>query len=161
MLTPASAPPKHRPPQGSGKTTQIAQYLHEAGYTKLGKVGCTQPRRVAAMSVAARVAYELGVTLGREVGYSIRFEDCAFGGGAVLCLICVSCLSSMYRAEGPRPLDVDIARCSNQSLSSPSFLLPILLSLNSYRKRTYDDLHPATCAFNPPPPLLQAPRTRP
>ncbi|KAF3438116.1 hypothetical protein FNV43_RR20872 [Rhamnella rubrinervis] len=61
---------------GSGKTTQIPQYLHEAGYTKLGKIGCTQPRRVAAMSVAARVSQEMGVKLGHEVGYSIRFEDC-------------------------------------------------------------------------------------
>lgn len=61
---------------GSGKTTQIPQYLHEAGYTKDGlKVGCTQPRRVAAMSVAARVAEEMGVKVGNEVGYSIRFED--------------------------------------------------------------------------------------
>ncbi|CAH0018007.1 unnamed protein product [Clonostachys rhizophaga] len=62
---------------GSGKTTQLPQYLHEAGYTKNGmKVGCTQPRRVAAMSVAARVADEVGVKVGNEVGYSIRFEDC-------------------------------------------------------------------------------------
>lgn len=62
---------------GSGKTTQVPQYLHEAGFTANGKkVGCTQPRRVAAMSVAARVAEELGVKLGSEVGYSIRFEDC-------------------------------------------------------------------------------------
>ncbi|XP_042391527.1 pre-mRNA-splicing factor ATP-dependent RNA helicase DEAH1-like isoform X1 [Zingiber officinale] len=61
---------------GSGKTTQIPQYLHEAGYTKHGLVGCTQPRRVAAMSVAARVSQEMGVKLGHEVGYSIRFEDC-------------------------------------------------------------------------------------
>lgn len=61
---------------GSGKTTQLPQYLHEAGYTKGGmKVGCTQPRRVAAMSVAARVAEEMGSRLGQEVGYSIRFED--------------------------------------------------------------------------------------
>ncbi|KAI2605855.1 helicase associated domain-containing protein [Hypoxylon fragiforme] len=61
---------------GSGKTTQLPQYLHEAGYTKNGlKVGCTQPRRVAAMSVAARVAEEMGVKVGNEVGYSIRFED--------------------------------------------------------------------------------------
>jgi pre-mRNA-splicing factor ATP-dependent RNA helicase DHX16 len=61
---------------GSGKTTQLPQYLHEAGYTKGGlKVGCTQPRRVAAMSVAARVADEMGVKVGNEVGYSIRFED--------------------------------------------------------------------------------------
>ncbi|KAJ4775920.1 RNA helicase-like [Rhynchospora pubera] len=61
---------------GSGKTTQIPQYLHEAGYTKQGMVACTQPRRVAAMSVAARVSQEMGVKLGHEVGYSIRFEDC-------------------------------------------------------------------------------------
>ncbi|PUZ66167.1 hypothetical protein GQ55_3G284700 [Panicum hallii var. hallii] len=62
---------------GSGKTTQIPQYLHEAGYTANGrKIACTQPRRVAAISVAARVAQEMGVKLGHEVGYSIRFEDC-------------------------------------------------------------------------------------
>ncbi|KAF9075987.1 pre-mRNA splicing factor [Rhodocollybia butyracea] len=62
---------------GSGKTTQIPQYLHEAGFTDNGmKVGCTQPRRVAAMSVAARVADEMGTKVGYEVGYSIRFEDC-------------------------------------------------------------------------------------
>ncbi len=61
---------------GSGKTTQLPQYLHEAGYTKGGmRIGCTQPRRVAAMSVAARVAEEMGVKVGNEVGYSIRFED--------------------------------------------------------------------------------------
>lgn len=57
-------------------SVQVMQYLHEAGYTKRGKIGCTQPRRVAAMSVAARVAEEMGVRLGQEVGYSIRFEDC-------------------------------------------------------------------------------------
>jgi pre-mRNA-splicing factor ATP-dependent RNA helicase DHX16 len=61
---------------GSGKTTQIPQYLHQVGYTKYGKIVCTQPRRVAAMSVASRVASELKVKLGHEVGYSIRFEDC-------------------------------------------------------------------------------------
>ncbi|XP_019187956.1 PREDICTED: probable pre-mRNA-splicing factor ATP-dependent RNA helicase DEAH5 isoform X1 [Ipomoea nil] len=61
---------------GSGKTTQLTQYLAEAGYTTRGKIGCTQPRRVAAMSVAKRVAEEFGCRLGEEVGYAIRFEDC-------------------------------------------------------------------------------------
>jgi pre-mRNA-splicing factor ATP-dependent RNA helicase DHX38/PRP16 len=60
---------------GSGKTTQVAQFLHEEGYTKHGMIGCTQPRRVAAMSVAKRVSEEMEVTLGGLVGYSIRFED--------------------------------------------------------------------------------------
>lgn len=61
---------------GSGKTTQITQYLGECGFTARGKIGCTQPRRVAAMSVAKRVAEEYGCRLGQEVGYTIRFEDC-------------------------------------------------------------------------------------
>jgi len=61
---------------GSGKTTQMTQYIAEAGFTARGMIGCTQPRRVAAMSVAKRVAEEYGCRLGSEVGYTIRFEDC-------------------------------------------------------------------------------------
>ncbi|CAL0322117.1 unnamed protein product [Lupinus luteus] len=60
---------------GSGKTTQLTQYLHEDGYTINGIVGCTQPRRVAAMSVAKRVSEEMDTELGDKVGYAIRFED--------------------------------------------------------------------------------------
>ena len=75
---------------GSGKTTQLTQYLMEEGYTEYGIVGCTQPRRVAAMSVAKRVSEEVAAMieesgkrelkdevdgLGGTVGYSIRFED--------------------------------------------------------------------------------------
>lgn len=51
------------------------QYLREDGYSMRGMIGCTQPRRVAAMSVAKRVSEEMEVKLGEEVGYSIRFED--------------------------------------------------------------------------------------
>lgn len=62
---------------GSGKTTQIPQFvLFDDLPQQEGKlVACTQPRRVAAMSVAQRVAQEMDVELGEEVGYSIRFED--------------------------------------------------------------------------------------
>lgn len=67
---------------GSGKTTQLTQFLLEDGYgSRIDKngekrmIGCTQPRRVAAMSVAQRVSDERGCKLGEEVGYSIRFED--------------------------------------------------------------------------------------
>ena len=52
---------------GSGKTTQITQYLAEFGYTTRGRIGCTQPRRVAAMSVAKRVSEEFGCRMGQEV----------------------------------------------------------------------------------------------
>ena len=56
---------------------QIPQWLTEMAQTTNKKgVACTQPRRVAAMSVAQRVADEMDVVLGQEVGYSIRFEDC-------------------------------------------------------------------------------------
>lgn len=61
---------------GSGKTTQLTQYLYEEGYGDMGMIGCTQPRRVAAMSVAKRVSEEMEVSLGSTVGYAIRFEDC-------------------------------------------------------------------------------------
>jgi pre-mRNA-splicing factor ATP-dependent RNA helicase DHX38/PRP16 len=61
---------------GSGKTTQLAQFLYEDGYCSNGIIGCTQPRRVAAMSVAKRVSEEIECKLGGLVGYAIRFEDC-------------------------------------------------------------------------------------
>lgn len=61
---------------GSGKTTQLAQFLYEDGYANAGLIGCTQPRRVAAMSVAKRVSEEMECKLGGTVGYAIRFEDC-------------------------------------------------------------------------------------
>jgi pre-mRNA-splicing factor ATP-dependent RNA helicase DHX15/PRP43 len=62
---------------GSGKTTQIPQFVlyDDMPQSERKLVACTQPRRVAAMSVAQRVAQELDVKLGEEVGYSIRFED--------------------------------------------------------------------------------------
>lgn len=61
---------------GSGKTTQLPQFLHEAGWTDSGyQVVCTQPRRVAAVSIAQRVAEETGTQLGELVGYAVRFDE--------------------------------------------------------------------------------------
>nr|POF08947.1 putative pre-mrna-splicing factor atp-dependent rna helicase deah5 [Quercus suber] len=62
---------------GSGKTSQVTQCLAEAGYTTKGKIGCTQPRRLAATSIVKRVAEEFGCRLGEEVGNAILFEDCS------------------------------------------------------------------------------------
>lgn len=61
---------------GSGKTTQVPQFLHEARLDRMGAVAVTQPRRVAAVSLAKRVAKEMGTDVGGLVGYRVRFEDC-------------------------------------------------------------------------------------
>ena len=62
-------------PTGSGKTTQVPQMLLDAGLAGQRKIVVLQPRRVAARTVAARVAWERGCPLGAEVGYQIRFDD--------------------------------------------------------------------------------------
>ena len=60
---------------GSGKTTQIPKFCLAAGRGIDGKIGCTQPRRIAATTVSGRIAEELGEELGKSVGYKIRFKD--------------------------------------------------------------------------------------
>ena len=62
-------------PTGSGKTTQVPQMLLDAGLARDRKIVVLQPRRVAARTVAARVAWERNVPLGGEVGYQVRFDD--------------------------------------------------------------------------------------
>jgi RNA helicase HrpA len=62
-------------PTGSGKTTQLPVILHEAGYSKNGVIGVTQPRRIAALSVSEFIARQLGTTVSGLVGYKMRFED--------------------------------------------------------------------------------------
>jgi ATP-dependent helicase HrpA len=60
---------------GSGKTTQLPKFCLELGRGVAGMIGHTQPRRIAARTVAARIAEELGVEAGREVGFKVRFGD--------------------------------------------------------------------------------------
>ena len=62
-------------PTGSGKTTQLPIILHEAGYSKNGLIGVTQPRRIAALSVSDFIARQLGCKVSGLVGYKMRFED--------------------------------------------------------------------------------------
>jgi ABC-type dipeptide/oligopeptide/nickel transport system ATPase component len=96
---------------GSGKTTQIAQFISEAGYTNTGKmVACTQPRRVAAMSVARRVGEEMDVTLGEEVGYSIRFEECSGPRTKIKCV----------QAPPARQLQMQLYVLAKTALSRPT-----------------------------------------
>ena len=60
---------------GSGKTTQLPKLLLDMGRERVGRIGHTQPRRIAARSVAARIAEELGTSLGERVGYKVRFQE--------------------------------------------------------------------------------------
>jgi ATP-dependent helicase HrpA len=60
---------------GSGKTTQLPKFCLEAGRGLDGMIGCTQPRRIAALTVARRIAEELGEAPGRTVGHKIRFHE--------------------------------------------------------------------------------------
>jgi ATP-dependent helicase HrpA len=62
-------------PTGSGKTTQLPLILHEAGYTKKGVVGITQPRRIATLSVSEYIAKQIDAKIGDFIGYKMRFED--------------------------------------------------------------------------------------
>jgi ATP-dependent helicase HrpA len=64
---------------GSGKTTQIPKFCIKAGRGIKGMIGCTQPRRIAAINVARRIAQELGENIGQSIGYKIRFDDKARG----------------------------------------------------------------------------------
>lgn len=80
---------------GSGKTTQLTQYLHEDGYTSYGMVGCTQPRRVAAMSVAKRVSEEIGSNLGDEVKI-VNFWNREEGQSSAVFIWCLIDLYKQY-----------------------------------------------------------------
>ena len=62
-------------PTGSGKTTQLPVILHEAGYSRSGMIGVTQPRRIAALSVSEFISKQLKEPMPGLVGYKMRFED--------------------------------------------------------------------------------------
>lgn len=83
---------------GSGKSTQIPKLCLEAGRGRAGRIACTQPRRIAAISVAERVASELGQKPGEGVGYRIRFqEEC--GPGTVIKFLTDGMLLSEAHAD--------------------------------------------------------------
>lgn len=66
----------------------MAQYLAEEGMLEKGRLGCTQPRKVAAVSVAKRVSEEVGCRMGAEVGYTIRFEDVSGPDTKIKFMVC-------------------------------------------------------------------------
>ncbi len=91
---------------GSGKTTQVPQMLLDAGLAKTGSIVVLQPRRVAARSVAARVAWERNCRMGGEVGYQIRFED-RTGAGTKICFVTEGILLRWLQ-DDPKLRDVSV-----------------------------------------------------
>ncbi|KAK6242248.1 hypothetical protein SCA6_007637 [Theobroma cacao] len=135
---------------GSGKSTQLSQMFHRKGYTDSGIVAVTQPRRVAAVSVSRRVAQELGVRLGEEVGYAIRFEDRTSERTQIKDIL----LGLMKRLVGSRASNLKVlitsATLDGEKVSKffsdcplltvPGKLFPVEIFYSKERPTSYDDI---------------------
>jgi len=123
---------------GSGKTTQIPQFLLEAGLADQGKtcVACTQPRRVAATSIAQRVADEMDVVLGKEVGYTIRFEDVTDKYNTVLKFLTDGMLlrEAMHDPLLTRYSAIVLDECHERTLST-DVIMGLLMEILPKRKK--------------------------
>jgi ATP-dependent helicase HrpA len=119
---------------GSGKTTQIPKFLLDAGYGKNGLIGCTQPRRVAALSVAQRIAEELGVTYGNEVGAKIRFTDQTRHDTAIKVMTDGILLNEIQDDPMLRAYDAIIIDEAHERSLNIDFILGCLRQLTDLRK---------------------------
>jgi len=119
---------------GSGKTTQLPKMCLEAGQGKKMKIGCTQPRRIAAVSVAARVAEELG-GLGYLAGYKIRFRDQTSAGTRIKFMTDGILLAEAQRDRNLSAYDTIIIDEAHERSLNIDFLLGIFSRL---RQRRHD-----------------------
>ncbi|KAJ3989211.1 P-loop containing nucleoside triphosphate hydrolase protein [Lentinula detonsa] len=167
---------------GAGKTTQIPQFVtySDLPHTKGKLVACTQPRRVAAMSVAQRVADEMDVQLGKQVGYSIRFEDMTESGTTFLKYMTDGMLlrEAMSDTELSRYSTIILDEAHERTLAT-DILMGLLKTLAKRRKdlkiivmsatldavkfQSYFSLHDSAAGEEPSPaPLFKVPgRTHP
>ncbi len=118
---------------GSGKTTQIPKMCLAAGRGSEGRIACTQPRRVAALSVSKRVAEELGVSWGREVGCKIRFNDQTSRNTAIKFLTDGMLLAEMHGDPLMREYDTIIIDEAHERSLNIDFLLGHLRQLRFRR----------------------------
>ncbi|MGO9139521.1 MAG: ATP-dependent RNA helicase HrpA [Syntrophales bacterium] len=114
---------------GSGKTTQIPKMCLEAGRGISGVIGCTQPRRVAAVTVAHRIAEELGEEIGRSVGYQIRFEDRSSRNNYIKIMTDGILLKEAQNDPCLRTYDTIIVDEAHERSLNIDFVLGILLTL--------------------------------
>ncbi len=118
---------------GSGKTTQIPKMCLVAGCGERGKIACTQPRRVAATSVARRVAEELNVQLGREVGCKIRFADQTSGATVIKFMTDGMLLAELQADPELREYDTIIVDEAHERSLNIDFILGHLRRLRGRR----------------------------
>ena len=114
---------------GSGKSTQLPKLCLELGRGVEGLIGHTQPRRVAARSIAARVAEELGTTVGEAVGYSVRFDDRVGDGTLIRVMTDGVLLSEMHRDRLLRRYDTLIIDEAHERSLNIDFLLGYIRQL--------------------------------
>ena len=122
---------------GSGKSTQLPKLCLAAGRGTSGVIGHTQPRRVAARSIASRVASELGVELGSEVGFSVRFDDRVGAATRIRLMTDGILLAELQRDPELRRYDTIIIDEAHERSLNVDFLLGYLRRLLDRR----DDLH--------------------
>ncbi|MFZ2055013.1 MAG: ATP-dependent RNA helicase HrpA [Candidatus Aminicenantales bacterium] len=118
---------------GCGKSTQIPKMCLQAGRGIAGKIGCTQPRRIAAITIAHRIAEELGETLGRSVGYKIRFQDRAAREGYIKIMTDGMLLAETQSDRRLAEYDTLIIDEAHERSLNIDFLLGIVRSLLDVR----------------------------
>ncbi|KAL0435922.1 UNVERIFIED_CONTAM: ATP-dependent RNA helicase DEAH13 [Sesamum radiatum] len=160
---------------GCGKTTQVPQFLYEAGFgsnhltTRGGIIGVTQPRRVAVLATARRVAYELGHQLGKEVGFQVRHdrrvgENCSIKfmtDGILLREVQSDFLLKRYSViildeAHERSLNTDILIGMLSRVIQERQIFPLKLVLMSATLRV-EDFVSGGRIFRTPPPVIEVP----
>ncbi len=111
---------------GSGKTTQIPKIALQVGRGRHGKIGLTQPRRIAARSVAERLSTELEVELGGLVGYQVRFTDTSSAGTAIKVMTDGILLAELQRDRDLRAYDTIIIDEAHERSLNIDFILGYL-----------------------------------
>ncbi|MQL72118.1 hypothetical protein Taro_004448 [Colocasia esculenta] len=155
---------------GCGKTTQVPQFLYEAGYgsklcsNKKGMIGVTQPRRVAVLATAKRVSFELGIHLGKEVGfqsdfllkqYSIIILDEAHERSLNTDIL-IGMLSRVVQLRQKVYLEQKEKIRLGVKINSDSFIMPLKLILMSATLRVEDFVSDRRL-FHEPPPVIEVP----
>ncbi len=125
---------------GSGKTTQIPQFLLNTELTRSGMIAVTQPRRIAALSIAKRVAEETDTTLGEQIGYSIRFDDRTSGNTLLKYMTDGMLIRELILDRNLKKYSVIMLDEAHERTLNTDILLGILKELVKTRKSTLNPL---------------------